>query len=120
MRRAGGLWESLLAFENLHRAAYQGLRGKRGRAAAGDFFLDLESNLLRSYARSSMRAAIVRGPIGRRMRAAYAAGALGWEDVRVSLQAWNAHAAHGTTWRLRCDVSRGAVSRRPARLAARL
>ena len=47
MRRAGGLWEQLLSFENLHRAAYQVLRGKRRRAAAGDFFLDLEDNLLR-------------------------------------------------------------------------
>jgi RNA-directed DNA polymerase len=46
MRRAAGLWESVLAFENLHRAAYQVLRGKRSSAAAGDFFLDLEDNLL--------------------------------------------------------------------------
>jgi retron-type reverse transcriptase len=47
MRRTGGLWESVLAFDNLHRAAYQVLRGKRTRAAAGDFFRDLEDNLLR-------------------------------------------------------------------------
>jgi hypothetical protein len=42
--------------------------------------------------------------IERRLRAAYAAGELGWADVRISLQAWNAHAAHGTTWRLRRSV----------------
>jgi retron-type reverse transcriptase len=40
----------------------------------------------------------------RHLRAAHAAGDLEWADVRASLQAWNAHAAHGTTWKLRCDV----------------
>jgi retron-type reverse transcriptase len=50
MRRAGQLWDSLIAFDNLHRAAYQVLRGKRRRAAAGDFFLALEDRLLRLQA----------------------------------------------------------------------
>jgi retron-type reverse transcriptase len=44
----------------------------------------------------------------RHLRAAHAAGDLGWADVRTSLQAWNAHAAHGTTWRLRGEVFRAA------------
>lgn len=42
-----------------------------------------------------------------RMRAlasAYAAGTATWADVGASLQAWNAHAAHGTTFRLRRAV----------------
>ena len=40
----------------------------------------------------------------RRLRKAYAEGVLTWPDVVASLEAWNAHAAHGTTWRLRKDV----------------
>lgn len=40
---------------------------------------------------------------------AYASGVLTWHDVVSSLQAWNAHGAHGTTWRLRTDVFRRAV-----------
>ena len=46
MKRAGGLWPSLVSLENLHRAAYQVLRGKRGQRQAGDFFYDLEGSLL--------------------------------------------------------------------------
>ena len=48
----------------------------------------------------------------RRLRAAYAAGALSWNDVRASLDAWNAHAAHGTTWHLRRHVFGDAIFRR--------
>ncbi len=40
----------------------------------------------------------------RRLCKAYAEGVLTWPDVVASLEAWNAHAAHGTTWRLRKDV----------------
>jgi retron-type reverse transcriptase len=47
VRRAGGLWPQVVALENLHRAAYAVLRGKRSRASAGDFFRDLEGQLLR-------------------------------------------------------------------------
>ncbi len=47
MRKEGGLWDAVLAFENLHRAAYQVLRGKRDQVQAGEFFFDLEGNLLR-------------------------------------------------------------------------
>ena len=46
MKRTGGLWNSVTAFENLHRAAYKVLRGKRGQVQAGDFFYDIEGNLL--------------------------------------------------------------------------
>jgi retron-type reverse transcriptase len=203
MRRVGQLWESVVAFDNLHRAAYQVLRGKRASAAAGDFFCALEDNLLRlreelragtyrpgsyrtfwitdpkrrlisaaplrdrvvhhalinviepvfeprfihhSYAcrrgkgthRALLRQQLNAGKsrlrqvhegiefLGfvvsaarirlnqtairrqrrrlRRLREAYAAGELSWAEVRASLQAWNAHAAHGTTWRLRRAV----------------
>ena len=45
MRRSGNLWEQVTSFENLHRAFYQVLRGKRGKPRAGDFFADLENNL---------------------------------------------------------------------------
>lgn len=47
MRRAGGLWEQVTSLENLSRAAYQVLRGKRRQIHAGDFFVHLEGNLLR-------------------------------------------------------------------------
>jgi retron-type reverse transcriptase len=47
MRRVGELWDQLTAFDNLYRAAYRTLRGKRGKVQAGDFFFALEGNLLR-------------------------------------------------------------------------
>ena len=47
MLRTSNLWSNLTSFENLHRAAYQVLRGKRERVHAGDFFFDLEANLFR-------------------------------------------------------------------------
>jgi retron-type reverse transcriptase len=46
MRRHGGLWPELGSFANLHAAAVEALRGKRGRVYAGRFFRDLEANLL--------------------------------------------------------------------------
>lgn len=49
MKREGDLWADVLAFENLHRAAYQVLRGKRGQVRAGYFFFDLEGELLRLH-----------------------------------------------------------------------
>lgn len=45
MKRIGNIWGDIIAFENLHRAAYQVLRGKRGQVQAGEFFDDLEGNL---------------------------------------------------------------------------
>ena len=45
----------------------------------------------------------------KRLRQEYADGAINWPQVKASLQAWNAHAAHGTTWRLRSDVFQKAV-----------
>ena len=47
MERVGGLWKRLISFENLYGAVYQVLRGKRGKIHAGEFFYDLEGNLLR-------------------------------------------------------------------------
>jgi len=49
----------------------------------------------------------------RRLRQEFAEGAIDWPKVKASLQAWNAHAAHGTTWRLRRDVFEAAVFSRP-------
>ena len=47
MKRVGGLWPDVIELENLHRAAFRVLRGKRDQAQAGDFFFDLEGSLLR-------------------------------------------------------------------------
>ena len=47
MKRVDDLWPQLVSFENLHCAAYQVLRGKRGQPRAGEFFQDLEGELLR-------------------------------------------------------------------------
>ncbi len=49
----------------------------------------------------------------RRLREAYANGAIEWPDVSASMQAWNAHAAHGDTWLLRDSVFRAAVFSMP-------
>ena len=40
----------------------------------------------------------------KRLQYAYASGLLSWREVAMSLQAWNAHAEYGTTWKLRTDV----------------
>ena len=45
MKRIGHIWNNIISFENLHRAVYQVLRGKRGQVQAGEFFADLEGNL---------------------------------------------------------------------------
>ncbi|MGE0681973.1 MAG: reverse transcriptase domain-containing protein [Candidatus Binatia bacterium] len=47
MQRTHDLWQRVISFENLYRAAYRVLRGKRGKVHAGDFFLNLETNLFR-------------------------------------------------------------------------
>ena len=46
MRRFGGLWSQVVSVANLHAAAVEALRGKRGRVYATRFFQDLEANLL--------------------------------------------------------------------------
>lgn len=46
MQRANDLWPQVTSLENLYRAAYQVLRGKRNQVRAGDFFRALESQLL--------------------------------------------------------------------------
>jgi retron-type reverse transcriptase len=45
----------------------------------------------------------------RRLRHDYANRTLRWADIVSSLLAWNAHAAQGSTWRLRTDVFHEAV-----------
>jgi RNA-directed DNA polymerase len=35
------------------------------------------------------------------LRELYMRGEMDWEEVAARLQAWNAHAAHGDTWKLR-------------------
>ena len=49
MKRIGNIWADIIAFENLHRAAYQVLRGKRGQVQAGEFHIDLEDNLFQLH-----------------------------------------------------------------------
>ena len=44
----------------------------------------------------------------RKLQLDYADGLADWPEVRASLQAWNAHAEHGDTWRLREEVFGGA------------
>ncbi|MBI5529086.1 MAG: RNA-directed DNA polymerase [Deltaproteobacteria bacterium] len=45
----------------------------------------------------------------RTLQSEYAAGAIGWPGVAASLQAWDAHAAFGTTRRLREGVFESAL-----------
>ena len=40
----------------------------------------------------------------RHLQLAYAEDGMEWDEVEACLQAWNAHAAHGDTWRLREQV----------------
>lgn len=47
VRRATDLWKKLTSFENVHAAAYRVFRGKREQVQAGEFFRDLEGNLLK-------------------------------------------------------------------------
>ncbi|HOW72829.1 MAG TPA: reverse transcriptase domain-containing protein [Phycisphaerae bacterium] len=47
MKRYGGLWETLVCWENLVLAARKAQRGKRGRSAVQAFNFDLEEELLR-------------------------------------------------------------------------
>ena len=67
------------------------------------------------------RTRLVRGNVvrfRRRLRAmqrAYGTGEAKWEDIQPRVQAWNAHAAHGDTWRLRESVfERSSFQRRSA------
>ena len=46
MKRYGGLWERVIAWENLRLAARKARRGKRDRACVQHFEFDLEKNLL--------------------------------------------------------------------------
>ncbi len=46
MKRIGGLWESLVSFDNLYLAWRKARRGKADRPAVARFALDLEHNLL--------------------------------------------------------------------------
>ena len=47
MRRAGGLWPTIVAFENLRTSALRAARGKRRVAGAASFLADLELRVLR-------------------------------------------------------------------------
>ncbi len=38
------------------------------------------------------------------MQRDYASGQVNWNDILPRLQSWNAHAAHGDTWRLREQI----------------
>ena len=49
MKRYGHLWEGLVSFENLLRAAEKARRGKRFRPPAARFFFNLEGELWRLH-----------------------------------------------------------------------
>jgi len=46
MKRVGGLWETLVSFENLHEAARRAALGKRQRPDVAGFLMDLETELV--------------------------------------------------------------------------
>ena len=47
MKRAGGLWDNLIAFENLHEAARRAALGKRKRPDVATFLMEQETELVR-------------------------------------------------------------------------
>lgn len=47
MRRAGNLFEQIISFENLHAAARDACRGKKGKNNVARFYFNLESELIR-------------------------------------------------------------------------
>jgi retron-type reverse transcriptase len=47
MKRVGGLWETVVSFENLHEAARRAALGKRKRQDVAAFLMDLETELVR-------------------------------------------------------------------------
>ncbi len=46
MRRTGNLFESIVAFHNLWRAAHKAWRGKKDKTRIADFYFNLERELL--------------------------------------------------------------------------
>jgi retron-type reverse transcriptase len=46
MKRVGGLFDQVVSFENLRRAAYKALRGKRDKGRVGKFYYNLENELV--------------------------------------------------------------------------
>ncbi len=55
MKRYGNLWEDLISFESLYRAAQKARRGKRFRPAVSSFHFDQERELLRLHAELSAK-----------------------------------------------------------------
>ncbi len=49
MKRQGNLWDGMISFENLLRAAHAAARGKRFKPGVGRFLFDLERQLLRLH-----------------------------------------------------------------------
>jgi len=47
MKRVGGLWDSVVSFENLHEAARRAALGKRRRPDVAAFLLNQENELVR-------------------------------------------------------------------------
>lgn len=54
MKRYGHLFERVVSFENLHRAAYRAFRGKRLNATVSPFYFNLENELLDLHRELSM------------------------------------------------------------------
>ncbi|SPE40808.1 hypothetical protein SBA3_3930002 [Candidatus Sulfopaludibacter sp. SbA3] len=46
MKRVGGLWETVVSFENLHEAARRASLGKRRRPDVAAFLMNLETELV--------------------------------------------------------------------------
>jgi hypothetical protein len=56
MKRQGNLWDGMIAFENLLRAAHVAARGKRFKPGIARFFFRLEPELLRLHAELATKA----------------------------------------------------------------
>ena len=115
MKRYGHLWEGLVSWDNLLRAARKARRGKRDRGAVQAFEFDLEHELLTlqqeletgAYRPGDFRSHWIYRPKKRLISAApyrdrVVHHALCWVvEVTASIMSWIGHLKHGDTWGLR-------------------
>jgi hypothetical protein len=102
MKRHSNLYPAITAFENLLAAAQKAQRQKRYRYGARfvGFRVFPDRIRVRNYNLQMGRIRL------KRLQAAYDRGELSAHDMLQSLQSWNAHLAHGDTWRLRQQIFR--------------
>ena len=93
MRRLGGLWDRVTAFENLLAAYRKARLGKRTRPSVASHRF---ARRLRGYA------------------AAYARGDMDWSDVHPRVRSWVGHALQADTVGLRRRILSGTVFSRGA------